>query len=271
MPSLPRNLRLETYLFLECLADAAIDGLGLLMHPSVGRMLARSARDDDRAFERQLQRLAAKGLIELPVPIDPRIVRITQAGRALVQPPINPEERWARHWDGLWRMVLFDVPEEDRPGRRKLRDVLRRTRLGYLQGSVWITPNPLAELRDTVAATAANPEALLFFEGHAIAGESDKSIIDGAWSFPKINARYREAIELGRSVPKQSAPPPVWRNWLTEEREAWTSALAMDPLLPSALLPPHYLGRTALKTHRSALRAATRHIFPETVSLPEDK
>lgn len=49
-------------------------------------------------------------------------------------------------WDGKWRMVMFDIPEE----KRKLRNILRfhLKKVGFLQiqGSVWIYPYPCEEI-----------------------------------------------------------------------------------------------------------------------------
>ena len=45
-----------------------------------------------------------------------------------------------RHWDGRWRILIFDIPER----RKSLRDKLRRTLLSVgfvrLQDSVWLYP-----------------------------------------------------------------------------------------------------------------------------------
>jgi len=43
-------------------------------------------------------------------------------------------------WDGKWRLVVFDIPEKIRGGRRALREKIRGLGFYELQKSVWIFP-----------------------------------------------------------------------------------------------------------------------------------
>lgn len=254
---MPRGLSQATITFLECLAEAMADTAASLARPTVGSFTA-GARDDE-PLERKLRRLADRGVITLPEPTDLRIVRLTELGRTLAAGGVDPAARWARPWDGRWRMVLFDVAEANRPERNRLRHTLHRARLGYLQGSVWISPDPLDPLRDAIRAMTANPEALLFFEGRPSAGESDAALVDGAWDFPRLAEAHRECLDLLQHAPADSDPPQRWRRWLRQEREAWLRALDLDPLLPESLLPRHYLGKKVHTLRRTLLRRALPH------------
>ncbi len=113
-----------------------------------------------------------------------------------------------------------------------------------------MSPDSLADLRRFVEAVAANPEALLFIEGRPCAGESDASIVDGGWSFARINRAYRENLAVHETMPRVSASPTLWRQWLARERATWQAALEIDPLLPQRLLPAGYLGRESLSARR---------------------
>lgn len=44
------------------------------------------------------------------------------------------------HWDGKWRIVMFDVPEKYRMARRVLSEKLRDTGFRLLQKSAWVHP-----------------------------------------------------------------------------------------------------------------------------------
>lgn len=48
-------------------------------------------------------------------------------------------------WDGKWRIVLFDVPEQKRPIRDYLRNVLKRHGFIEFQRSMWVWPHKLPE------------------------------------------------------------------------------------------------------------------------------
>ena len=243
-------------MLLECLAEAIANTASTLASPSIGRF--ESGGHDDEPLERKLFRLAERGVITFPEPADPRIVRLTELGQALAAGDHPPSARWARPWDGHWRMVLFDVAEHERPVRDRLRDTLHAAKLGYLQGSVWISPDPLDPLRDAIRAMTANPEALLFFEGRPSAGESDAALVAGAWNFPRLAEAHRECLTLLHHAPAESDPPDRWRTWLLQEHEAWQRALALDPLLPDALLPQNYLGKEVHALRRTHLRRALR-------------
>jgi phenylacetic acid degradation operon negative regulatory protein len=190
---MPKNLRPETLIFLECLAEAIGETAATLARPTRAN-LTRSY--DNEPLDRKLRRLAARGVITLPEPTDPRVVRLTEVGFTLARGEFAPEQRWARQWDGHWRMVLFDIAEHDRPVRTRLRAALRHAKLGYLQGSVWISPDPLEQLRSSIRSITANPESLLFFDGRPSAGETDAAIVAGAWDFARLDEAHRECLGI---------------------------------------------------------------------------
>ena len=107
-----------------------------------------------------------------------------------------PEERWRRDWDGQWRMVLFDVPTGQNAQRERLRRYLHAKGFGYLQNSVWITPDPLKEERQIMGGARINVESLLLLEARPCAGESDTEIVAGAWDFERINRRYARYLKV---------------------------------------------------------------------------
>ncbi len=49
-------------------------------------------------------------------------------------------------WDGLWRVVAFDIKEVRRGDRDLFRRELRNLDFYLLQQSVWVTPYPCEEL-----------------------------------------------------------------------------------------------------------------------------
>jgi CRISPR-associated endonuclease Cas2 len=46
-------------------------------------------------------------------------------------------------WDGKWRLIMFDIPEDAKQHRDRLRDLLKRNNFYKLQESVYINPQPL--------------------------------------------------------------------------------------------------------------------------------
>ncbi len=86
----------------------------------------------------------------------------------------DPVSCWKRRWDGKWRMVLFDVPQSKASDRARLRRSLADRGFGYLQNSVWITPDPLTEEREALGAGRVDVESLIILEARPCAGAPAK-------------------------------------------------------------------------------------------------
>ena len=216
-------------------------------------------------FLRQLHRLEKQKLIERQSSnVGDRLYRLTQAGQLCAVGGRNPDACWNRIWDGRWRLVLFDLPESHRHKRNQLRRYLRSRGFGYLQNSVWITPDPVTEQRALIAGNTVDVESLIFLEARPSAGETDSEIVAGAWDFAELNRRYSQHRSVLRHHPRQSLRNSTDANnlhrWLSTEREAWLNVMDVDPLLPSSLLPSDYLGR-AIWRERLAIMTEVGHLM----------
>jgi phenylacetic acid degradation operon negative regulatory protein len=58
---------------------------------------------------------------------------------------ISLKELAKKEWDGLWRLVIFDIKEVDRKIRDQLRNKLKKLGFAMWQKSVYISPHPLVE------------------------------------------------------------------------------------------------------------------------------
>jgi len=214
-----------------------------------------------RGLLRQLQRLEKQQWLERQAG-DPRdrLHRLTEAGRLQALGGRDPGTCWKRHWDGCWRMVLFDVPEARSSARNKLRRYLQSRGFGYLQNSVWITPDSVNTERALLAGGPVDVESLILLEARPCAGESDTEIVAGAWDFAEINAHYAKHGEVLARRPRRrldtEAAAKVFYRWLTEEREAWMRAMWSDPLLPESLLPHGYAGQLSWRHRLAAMTEA---------------
>lgn len=214
---------------------------------------------------RQLQRLERSQWIEAKKGLSgDRLYRLSEAGRLQAMGGRDPEAWWQRAWDGRWRLVLFDVPELQRRSRHELRQYLKSRGFGFLQNSVWVTPDPMSEERETLAGGLLNVKSLILMEGWPCGGESDSEIVAGAWDFVEINrayARHRKILGQRPDHPVENeSDAEAFYEWLQKERRAWMEAVNRDPLLPQALLPPGYLGRTAWKRRQTEMAAAGKQM-----------
>lgn len=175
------------------------------------------------------------------------MLRLTESGRVAALGGVDPAAAWARPWDGHWRLVVFDLPENQNKQRVKLRRALKDLRFGYLQNSVWISPDPLTTHAVKLAGVQIDTETLTVFEGRPSGGESDQDLVRGAWSFSVVQQRYDAWSKVVSQVPRlRTGGETEWksvRQWANRERAAWAAVTACDPFLPSALLPPGYAGK----------------------------
>jgi phenylacetic acid degradation operon negative regulatory protein len=211
-------------------------------------------------FLRQVHTLEAQGWLESGGGSDgtERVYRLTRKGMLRALGGSNPEDRWNRSWDGKWRMVVFDLPEEKRSLRNELRRELRAARFGGLQGSVWVSPDSVDMVGEQLKKTASSCGMITFFEGITCCGESNSEVVSTAWNFTKIKADYAKHLAHLQSMPtgggrgvRQSL-----LDWGRIEKRLWAECMESDPLLPRELWPAGYTGETVWKKRIKILRQA---------------
>lgn len=195
---------------------------------------------------------------------DERLYRLTWQGRLHALGGRDPQARWSREWDGRWRLVVFDVPTAHNTHRTRLRRYLREKGFGYLQKSVWITPDPLEEERQILVGAKINVESLLLLEARPCAGESDAEIVTGGWDFEGINRRYARHLKILEERPgtalRNDAAAKALLRWAAAEREAWLDSVRNDPLLPAKILPLNYPGQQSWRRRVEVLREGGRQL-----------
>lgn len=195
--------------------------------------------------------------------------RVTPAGRTAAWGGLDPVERWQRPWDGQWRLVIFDLPSREVTLRQRLARWLRAHRLGCLQNSVWISPDPIDSQPTPVRGLQPGSEAFTVLLSRPAPPGTDASLVEGAWDFAEINQRYTDWLDVGGRGLDLAASADLARakpsQWLRAERAAWLAAAAVDPFLPEPLLPAGYLGRQAWERRQEVFAALARRVV-ETAS-----
>lgn len=121
-------------------------------------------------IKRAINQLRQRRLVRVKELDDGFELRITTAGREIVKKlalddlTIKPMDRW----DGIWRIVGFDVPERDKPAREALRALLKRLGFYRLQKSVWIIPWPCRDEVDLIRAAYHLADNLWYCESRTL-------------------------------------------------------------------------------------------------------
>lgn len=87
------------------------------------------------SFAQTLNRLRKQGLVESYPVNDETLIKLTQVGRDFLSLEVGKNEAW----DGKWRVVTFDIPEQKRIIRNLFRRNLKKWGFKQLQKSVWIS------------------------------------------------------------------------------------------------------------------------------------
>lgn len=151
-------------------------------------------------------------------------------------------------WDGYWRMVIYSVPESERPVREQLRTRLAWLGFGPLSASVWLSPHDrLAAVR---AGLADEPTVRLdTFHSRSNGAHSDRDIAARAWNLGSLDRDYRALLETYRPRLQRYRGGELGPHAALVERVQLVHDYRLfpfrDPDLPPELLPAGWPGRTA--------------------------
>ncbi|MDH5441994.1 MAG: hypothetical protein OEX08_00090 [Candidatus Nomurabacteria bacterium] len=100
------------------------------------------------AVTRSLKNLTKSGDIEL----EDEMMRLTPTGRhSLRSARLSSDESLIPlSWDGHWRMVIIDVPEDNKQLRNAIRYILKKAKFAKLKNSVWISPYPFEHMLENM-------------------------------------------------------------------------------------------------------------------------
>jgi len=103
-------------------------------------------------------------------------LRITSAGKKRLEQYKTKEISIPKpkKWDGLWRIVIFDIAEKRRWQRDKIRSALIAAGFMKLQHSVWVYPYPCEEFVKLLKADEEIGKAVLYIEAKKV--EYDKPL-----------------------------------------------------------------------------------------------
>ncbi len=107
-----------------------------------------SAETSKYAVSRTLKGLTEGGLVEEIGTERSSFYKITPEGRNKLRniKLSSPTSLVSTAWDGFWRIVILDLPEDRKSERNSLRYILKKAGFVCLKNSVWITPYPFEHL-----------------------------------------------------------------------------------------------------------------------------
>lgn len=92
-----------------------------------------------KQYYRTARDLKRRGAVEITVGKGQKFIKLTKKGELEALLNHARLER-SQRWDGKWRLIIFDIPEQARSKRDQLRWLLKKDRFMKLQASVFISP-----------------------------------------------------------------------------------------------------------------------------------
>jgi len=200
-------------------------------------------------------------------------VRMEEASRRIYKEPTPP-------WDGKWWLLLYNIPEEKRHLRDKLREELVWSGFGPLSNSCWITPNNLEKEMNVMIEKYDIQNYVNLFHADHVGTEDHESLVKKCWDLHEINERYAQFIE------QYSQKYIIHKNKINKNEMSdgdcfvekallvheYRKFLFIDPSLPSELLPSKWLGDSAtdlFKEYNEILSTPARRFFESVFELGE--
>lgn len=99
------------------------------------------------AINRTIKAMIDTGLAEVLTTGKTDFLRITASGKEkLYRDELSGTSMPITHsWDGKWRMIILDLPEERKSERDALRYLLKKAGFSILKNSVWVSPFPFEQ------------------------------------------------------------------------------------------------------------------------------
>lgn len=201
-----------------------------------------------KTFARAFLQIKKKGLLKVAKEELYLKPLITEAGLDRLREilPFYDEERT---WDGHIYLVTYDIVEERKTDREKLRQALLKLRCAKLQASVYLTPyNPAEVLRETLQKRHLEGAVLIsnLGEDGSVGEESLQELLARIYDLNTTNAAYGAFLANYGHRRRMTDKNKLIFDFLT--------ILQDDPQLPFSLLPNDWLGGRAYRLFKNHLR-----------------
>lgn len=235
------SLKYKLIMVLGFLLDEGLNWLEVLSHKE--NILVSGRYYPKRNIQGLLRDLTKTGYIEKKIDNGKPVFRLTSQGKIKIARDIPIANLARQKWDGLFRAVTFDVPEEKRSLRDLIRDHLKSLGFGMLQESLWITPYPLTEALEEFVKFHHLDDYVLIMESKYISVESARGLAFRVWKLDKIIEAHLNFINQWENINNVQTIKQSAGQW----RQEYFELLANDPLLPSELLPQPWIGEETKK------------------------
>ena len=149
-------------------------------------------------------------------------------------------------WDGIWRIVSYEIPEK----RREMRDRLRREMAGWGLGpwhrSFWLTPHPIIDPLHLLIRGKDEAQYVQAFEADHKLGDREV-LIEKVWGKTTLEAKYKELFKRWHEILSLEEDK---LNKFSKVLTHYVNMLRIDPGLPRELVGDQWIGYEAYTIYR---------------------
>ncbi len=132
-------------------------------------------------------------------------------------------------WDETWRMINFDIPEESRKTRDRIRYSLKQLGFKNLQRSLWVSPLPVDKFVNDLREKLDDPRQMVVLVGE-LKGQSSQELVKKLWNLDLWKEKAKELLDIIEKddIKSQEVESRFWE------------VIADHPKVPLALLPSNW-------------------------------
>ncbi len=140
-----------------------------------GRIKGRRGFFDKQEFNRATAYLRKKKLIKMEKAADGPRLEITDQGleKALLVSYRNLKIKSQKRWDGIWRIVAFDIPDKHKWERESFRNKLKEMGFYPMQESVFVSPYPCEQEVESLTSLFFLKNYIKFIKTTSISNDED--------------------------------------------------------------------------------------------------
>lgn len=206
----------------------------------VSSIYIKSIGIDPYRFKRELKNMMKARLIRHMKDLS---FHITDLGLKYATHEFPYVRRFCAHWDGLWRILSYEIPEEDRASRDAIRQKITNLGMGPWHRSFWVSAYDLSDVLRGIFQNLPNHLSHQLFESRHIGGQQ-KELVEKVWQLEALKKKYKKLYTQWHDLLalKLSSEEILLRCF-----QAYIDVLREDPGLPRQLLDASWEGYRAHK------------------------
>ena len=149
---------------------------------------------------------------------------------------------FTQEWDGVWRILSYEIPEKKRELRDRLRREVASWGLGPWHRSFWLTPHPIISDLKTLVSGKEEQQFIQAFESSHVFGDREV-LIEKVWGKTKLHELYKGLFKqwhdiLSKDIAKMDKFTMIVNSYI--------NVIRVDPGLPKELMGKGWIGYEAL-------------------------